>query len=166
MRTFILVMVIILILLILFYNINVHDVENFITLNGLNPLRSFPSKDTLHYRFYTNLLPYYNSTFWDLNDLAQDTIEPPENNNPPKLGYYEPPSKTIDNLDLNYIKYGNRKLKRQLLGSNYIGTNYNDVSYYSNFNDIDDARTVIDPDRTKLNTDVIFQGYNFYNLSE
>lgn len=132
---------IIVLLFIAFIDVNLNNKkiknrEEFIMLNGLNPLTTQNSRDTLAKRFSFNLLPYYDPYYWDVND------------------------KTLDRPGPDDILIGNRKTKRNLDAYDPIY----ETKLFPNFStrlDMNDD-LLIDPDRTKLDTvDIVYQGYNY-----
>jgi hypothetical protein len=118
---------------------NLKNVEEFLSLNGLNPLRTLPSDDTLQQRYSFNLLPYYNSNYWDFNNSMEDVITPEQSK--------------------DFIKFENRKIRRKLLGYNYADDNFRSFSYDLTAEDGDDL--IIDPNRTILNDFEAFKPYNY-----
>lgn len=110
--------------------------EEFITLNGLNPLKSFPSQDTINSRFSFNLLPFYDSSYWDLQERLKDI--PCEDD----------------------IMFGNRKIRRTLKGyepdSSYLSVNSDRLDMQDDL--------LIDKNRTMLmDSDQVdpYQPYNY-----
>ncbi len=118
--------------------------ESFISLNGLNPLTTQYSRDTIAHRYSFNMLPAYNSSYWDANAQIHDVIKPSEEN--------------------TFIMFDNRKLRREIPGSNFSSDSQQSYSTQLNMNN----DLIIDNTRTMLNDYEAFKPYGTYfgNISD
>lgn len=88
-----------------------NDIEQFTTLNGLNPLTTYDDYGTFNFLLHTNDLPYYDPTYAKMGCCFKtydgSTVKKPCFSR-----------KEVYDED-SFINYNDDNLRREVLGSNY-----------------------------------------------